>query len=149
MLLYVSALRRKNILIVSYWVMVGCHGYLEWSVLMIWMWSSCWNCHPVIYCLTKSHNGSPFWCRLTCVVLENRPLIACCRCCCWWWWWCASFKLHTVLMFLCLPPPADLSYVVCIQSYGSTNVLDCARQWRIKIIHVSSEYITCTFVSRR
>jgi len=32
------------------------------------------HCHPIISCSSKIQNGLPFWCRLTQVVLEKRPL---------------------------------------------------------------------------
>jgi len=49
-----------------------------WSeVQMICIWS-CWcHCHPIISCSSKIQNGLPFWCRLTHVVLEKRPLNGC------------------------------------------------------------------------
>jgi len=34
-------------------------------------------CHPVIFSSSKIQNGLPFWCRLTQLVLENRPLNGC------------------------------------------------------------------------
>jgi len=30
--------------------------------------------HPLLSCCSKIQNGLPFWCRLTEVVLEKRPL---------------------------------------------------------------------------
>ena len=49
-----------------------------WSVLqMICIWSSWCHCHPIISCFSKIQNGLPFWCRLTQVVLEKRPLNVC------------------------------------------------------------------------
>ena len=46
-----------------------------WSkVQMIWIWSSWCYCHPVISCYIKIRLILPFWCRLTQVVLEKRPL---------------------------------------------------------------------------
>jgi len=55
-------------------------------------------------------------------------------------------KLWNLLSYLCccyfttIAPIIYDSVIFCVfQSYGSTNVLDCARQWSIKIIHVSSE----------
>jgi len=51
-----------------------------WSeVQMICIWSSWCRCHPIISYCHKIQNGLPFWCRLTQVVLEKRPLIGC-RC---------------------------------------------------------------------
>jgi len=32
---------------------------------------------PIISCFSKIQNGLPFWCRLTQVVLEKRPLNVC------------------------------------------------------------------------
>jgi len=32
------------------------------------------HCHSIISCSSKIQNGSPFWCQLTEVVLEKRPL---------------------------------------------------------------------------
>jgi len=49
-----------------------------WSkVQMICIWSSWCHCHPIISCSSKIQNGLPFWCRLTQVVLEKRPLNGC------------------------------------------------------------------------
>jgi len=49
-----------------------------WSkVQMICIWSSCCHCHPIISCSSKIQNGLPFWCQLTQVVLEKRPLNGC------------------------------------------------------------------------
>jgi len=46
-----------------------------WSkVKMICLWSSWCHCHPIISCFIKIQNGLPFWCQLTQVVLEKRPL---------------------------------------------------------------------------
>ena len=49
-----------------------------WSeVQMICTWS-CWCCcHPIISCSSEVQNGLPFWCQLTQVVLEKRPLNGC------------------------------------------------------------------------
>ena len=41
---------------------------------MICIWSVWCHCHPIISCSSKIQNGLPFWCRLTQVVLEKRPL---------------------------------------------------------------------------
>jgi len=43
----------------------------------ICIWSSWCHCHPIISCCSKIQNGLPFWCRLTQVVLEKRPLNGC------------------------------------------------------------------------
>jgi len=49
-----------------------------WSeVQMICIWSSWCHCHPIISCSNKIQNGLPFWCWLTQVVLEERPLNGC------------------------------------------------------------------------
>ena len=49
-----------------------------WSVVqMICIWSSWCHCHPTISCFSKMQNGLPFWCWLTQVVLEKRPLNVC------------------------------------------------------------------------
>jgi len=39
--------------------------------------SSWRHCHPIISCSSKIQNGLPFWCQLTQVVLEKRPLNGC------------------------------------------------------------------------
>ena len=45
---------------------------------MICIWSSWRHCHPIISCFSKIQNGlKPFWCWLTQVVLEKRPLNVC------------------------------------------------------------------------
>ena len=44
---------------------------------MICIWSSWCHCHLIIFCSSKMQNGLPFWCRLTQVVLEKRPLNGC------------------------------------------------------------------------
>jgi len=49
-----------------------------WSeVQVICIWSNLCNCRPIISCFIKIQNGLPFWCRLTRVVLEKRPLDGC------------------------------------------------------------------------
>ena len=49
-----------------------------WSkVQIICIWSSWCHCHPIISCSSEIQNGLPFWCRLTQVVLEKRPLNGC------------------------------------------------------------------------
>jgi len=57
--------------VVRYWC-----GYLS-GVQMICIWSSWCHCPPIISCSSKIQNGLPFWCRLTQVVLEKRPLNGC------------------------------------------------------------------------
>jgi len=47
------------------------------KVQMICMWSSWCHCRLIISCSSKIQNGLPFWCQLTQVVLENRPLNQC------------------------------------------------------------------------
>ena len=58
------------------WVVKYWRGYVSvWSeVQMICIWSSWCHCHPIISCFSKIQNSLPFWCRLTQVVLEKRPL---------------------------------------------------------------------------
>jgi len=56
--------------------------FLEWwgtgvvcsKVPMICIRSSWCHCHSIISCFIKIQNGLSFWCRLTQVVLERRPL---------------------------------------------------------------------------
>ena len=49
-----------------------------WSeVQMICIWSSWCHCRPIIPCSSKIQNSLPFWCRLTQVGLEKRPLNGC------------------------------------------------------------------------
>ena len=58
-------------------------GVLAWLSVLSCIWSS-W-CHPINSCFSKIQNGLPFWCRLTQVVLEKRPLHVCvCACGCVW-----------------------------------------------------------------
>jgi len=47
------------------------------EVQMICMWSSVCHCHPIVSCFIKLQNGLLFWCWLTWVVLEKRPLHGC------------------------------------------------------------------------
>jgi len=47
------------------------------EVQMICIWSSWWQCHPIVSCYSKIQNGLPFWCWLTQIVLEKRPLNGC------------------------------------------------------------------------
>jgi len=44
---------------------------------MICIWSSWCHCHPIISYSSKIQIGLPFWCQLTQVVLEKRPLNGC------------------------------------------------------------------------
>jgi len=48
--------------------------FVSSEVQMICIWYSWCHCHPNISCFIKIENGLPFWCRLTRVVLEKRPL---------------------------------------------------------------------------
>jgi len=49
-----------------------------WSeVQMMCILPSWCHCHPIISCPSKIQNGLPFWCRLTAVVLEKKPLNRC------------------------------------------------------------------------
>jgi len=41
---------------------------------MIRLWSSSLHCDLIISCFIKIQNALPFWCRLTQIVLEKRPL---------------------------------------------------------------------------
>jgi len=58
---------------------VGVLAWLSvWSeVQMICIWSSWCHCHPIMSCSSKIQIGLPFWCRLTQVVVEKRPLNGC------------------------------------------------------------------------
>ena len=63
----------------------SCGGVLEWwsvwsKVQMICIWPSWCHCHPIISCSSTIQNGLPFWCLLTQVVLEKRPLNGCSSC---------------------------------------------------------------------
>ena len=53
------------------WLSVWC------EVQMICIWSSWCLCYPIISCSSKIQNGLPFWCGLTQVVLEKKPLNRC------------------------------------------------------------------------
>jgi len=44
---------------------------------MICIWFSWCHCNPIISCSSKIQSCLPFWCWLTQVVLEKRPLNAC------------------------------------------------------------------------
>ena len=62
------------------WVVRFWHDYLSglWSeVHMICIWFGWCHRHPIISCFIKIQNGLPFWCWLTQVVLEQRPLNGC------------------------------------------------------------------------
>jgi len=48
-----------------------------WSEVQICISPSWCHSHPVISYFTKIQNGLPFWCQLTQVVLEKRPLNEC------------------------------------------------------------------------
>jgi len=57
-------------------------GVLAWlsvwsKVQMICLWSSRCHCHCIISCYNKIQNGLSFWCQLTQVFLEKRPLNGC------------------------------------------------------------------------
>jgi len=60
----------------KHWVMRCWHGYLS---EVRCKWFACGpadaTATPFISCFIKIQNGLPFWCRLTQVVLEKRPLI--------------------------------------------------------------------------
>ena len=62
-------------------------GVLAW--LSVWcevqtcIWPSCWQCHSLSLAPVKSRLVSPFWYRLTRVVLDRGPLNGCvCVCMC-------------------------------------------------------------------
>jgi len=56
-------------------ILVWLSVWSQWSeVQMICIWPSWCHCHPIISCFSKIQNGLPFWCRLTKVVLGERPL---------------------------------------------------------------------------
>ena len=59
------------------WVMGYWHGYLSGAW---YKWFACGPAEalpPVTSCFSKIQNGLPFWCQLTQVVLEKRPLNLC------------------------------------------------------------------------
>jgi len=61
----------------EWWVRCWLRYLPESELQMACIWSSWCHCHPIIICSSKIHNGLPFWCRLTQVVLEKRPLNKC------------------------------------------------------------------------
>jgi len=73
---------------------------------MICIWSSWCHCQPIISCSSKIWTGLPFWCRLTQVVLEKRPLNGCGVVVAVWTWSCVSWLFLTVvrtqLMWTCV-----------------------------------------------
>jgi len=101
-----------------------------WSeVQMICIWSSWWHCHPIISYSSKIQNGLPFWCRLTQVVVEKRPLNRC-----------------SVVMYrpACLRPPYFLSQVGKWRCFFSSS-WDMLMWFRVQTI---SFYGKDQFVSR-
>jgi len=85
-----------------------------WSeVQMICIWSSWCHCHPIISCSSKIDNGLPFWCRLTHVVLEKRPLNGRSSSSCWWcvcvWSVCRENEQRWLMMrvWSCVPHNAS------------------------------------------
>ena len=67
---------RKNIRLVKNWVVRYLRGYLSGARCNLFAYGPC-HCHPIISCSSKIQNSLPFWCRLTQVVLEKRPLNRC------------------------------------------------------------------------
>jgi len=69
---------RKGIRPVKNWVMGYWHGYLSGARCR---WFACspadTTATPIISCSSKIQNGLLFWCQLTQVVLEKRPLNGC------------------------------------------------------------------------
>ena len=49
----------------------------NWPGFVSYLWVIWCHCHPIISCFSKIQNGLPFWCQLTQVVLEKRPLNVC------------------------------------------------------------------------
>jgi len=47
------------------------------ACVRVCIWASCCHCYPITFCFIKIQNGLPFWCWLTQVVLEKRPLNRC------------------------------------------------------------------------
>jgi len=89
---------RKNIRPVeNEWWVAGVVICLERSVNDLHhIWSSWGHCHSIISCCIKIENGSPFWCQLTQVVLEKRPLNVCLSVCCVTWqrWSGSNWNIH-------------------------------------------------------
>jgi len=67
--------RQEGHLACKNWMVRYWRGYLS-RARCKW-WSSWCHCHPITYCFSKIQNGLPFWCRLTQIVLEKRPLNGC------------------------------------------------------------------------
>jgi len=70
----------KRLLLLLLYLMFG--EVLTWlsvwsEVQMICICSSWCPCHPISSCSSKIQKGLPFWCWLTQVVLEKRPLNGC------------------------------------------------------------------------
>jgi len=98
-----------------------------WSeVQMICIRCSWGYCHPIISCSSKIQNGLPFWCRLTRVVLEKRPLNGCSSSC-----WC--FSIFNV----------QIRHQCCAESQGS--------DWTLSdlIVEHAADDVTATGVERR
>jgi len=87
---------RASGLVVRYW-----HEASVWSEMqMICIRSSWCHCHPIISCFSKIQNGLPFWCRLTQVVLEKRPLNGCSVIVVKWIWMLGALQLvHGVVSY--------------------------------------------------
>jgi len=69
--------RQEGHLACKNWVVRYWRGYLSGArCKMICIWSIWCHCH-LISCCSKIQNGLPFWCQLTQVALEKRPLNGC------------------------------------------------------------------------
>jgi len=76
--------RQEEHLACKKWVMGYWRGYLSGVWCKWFALSSCCHCHPIVSCFSKIQNGLPFWCWLTQVVLEKRPLNVCMYVCTLW-----------------------------------------------------------------
>jgi len=78
-----------------------------WSVVqMICIWSSWCHCQHIISCFSKIQNGLPFWCQLTQVVLEKRPLNVCVPVA---WCWCGYLTGARFAYAQLMPLPLTIS----------------------------------------
>jgi len=99
-----------------------------WSeVQMICIRSSWCYCHLIISCSSNIQNGLPFWCRLTRVVLEKRPLNWCSSS-----WWC--FSIVNV----------QIRHQCCAESQSSDWTLS-----DLIVEHAADDVSTATDVERR
>jgi len=102
--------------------------------------SSWCHCHPIISCCCKIQNGLPFWCRLTQVVLEKRPLNRCSS---------SSSSIHPIITvkLACIAKfsPLPAYWHKLLQYWTYNHTLHSSTELRYGHTSLSNEYSKAPF----